>query len=289
MKRLIISCDDLGITKEINLAIRDCAENGVISSSSIVANGEFYEHALNDIINKIPISFFGLHLNLTEGAAVNKDEMNVICNEDNIFKISAKSYFLSSFYKPNEKLKKAVYNELKSQIQKVLNDGIKISHFDSHEHIHHSPWIFKIITELGKEFKINKIRLVNEKIILKNYFKDVYYKLKTLNYLKHFLISICNKKIKNNFLSTDYFFGVLNSGKIKMSELFIYLDSIGSDKSIEVCIHPSNETYENNKINKRAFYLSKNRIDEKKLLISDEFKNLLESKKISLINFSDIH
>ena len=41
--------------------------------------------------------------------------MNVICNEDNIFKISAKSYFLSSFYKPNEKLKKAVYNELKSQ------------------------------------------------------------------------------------------------------------------------------------------------------------------------------
>ena len=89
-------------------------------------------------------------------------------DKDNIFKISAKSYFLSSFYKPNEKLKKAVYNELKSQIQKVLNDGIKISHFDSHEHIHHSPWIFKIITELGKEFKINKIRLVNEKIIFHN-------------------------------------------------------------------------------------------------------------------------
>ena len=84
MKRLIISCDDLGITKEINLAIRDCAENGVISSSSIVANGEFYEHALNDIINKIPISFFGLHLNLTEGVAVNKDEMNVYVQAQNL-------------------------------------------------------------------------------------------------------------------------------------------------------------------------------------------------------------
>ena len=57
MKRLIISCDDLGITKEINLAIRDCAKEGVISSSSIVANGQFYEHALNNIVNKIPISF----------------------------------------------------------------------------------------------------------------------------------------------------------------------------------------------------------------------------------------
>ena len=67
MTRLIISCDDLGITKEINLAIKDCAEEGVISSSSIVANGEFYEHVLTDVINKIPLSFFGLHLNLTEG------------------------------------------------------------------------------------------------------------------------------------------------------------------------------------------------------------------------------
>ena len=75
--------------------------------------------------------------------------------------------------------------------------------------------------------------------------------MKTLNYLKHFLISICNKKIKSNFLSTDYFFGVLNSGKIKMSELFIYLDSISSDKSIELCIHPSNEIYENNITNKK--------------------------------------
>jgi len=289
MKRLIISCDDLGITKEINLAIRDCAKEGVISSSSIVANGQFYEHALNNIVNKIPISFFGLHLNLTEGIAINKDKMNVICDENNIFKISAKNYFLSSFYKPDEKMKNTVYNELKSQIQKVIKDGIKISHFDSHEHIHHSPWIFKIITELGKEFKINKIRFVNEKIIFKNYFKDAYYKLTTLNYLKHFLISICNKKIKNNFLSTDYFFGVLNSGKVKMDELFIYLDSISSDKSIEICIHPSNEVYEDNKIKKREFYLSKNRSDEKKLLISDEFKNLLENKKIKIINFADIY
>ena len=113
MKRLIISCDDLGITKEINLAIRDCAERGVISSSSIVANGEFYEHVLNDILNKIPISFFGLHLNLTEGTAVNKENINGICDENNIFKISAKNYFLSSFYKPNEKLKKEVSLKVK--------------------------------------------------------------------------------------------------------------------------------------------------------------------------------
>ena len=100
---------------------------------------------------------------------------------------------------------------------------------------------------------------------------------------------MCNKKIENKFLSTDYFFGVLNSGKTKIDEFIIYLDKIGSDKSIEVCIHPSNTIYENNKINKRSFYYNKNRSEEKKLLMSDEFKNLLKKKKINLINFSDIN
>ena len=115
-----------------------------------------------------------------------------------------------NFYKSNNSLESTVYEELKAQIKKVLSDGIKLPHFDSHEHIHHSPWLFKIITTLGKEFKINKIRFVNEKIIIRNYFKNIYYKLKSLNYFKHFIINICNKKIKNNFSSPDYFFGILN-------------------------------------------------------------------------------
>ena len=292
MKKLIISCDDLGITKEINLAIKDCSEKGVISSSSIVVNGQFYEHALNNIIDKVPMKFFGLHLNLTEGKAINKNSANVISDANNVFKIKAGNYFFSNFYKQDKDLKIAVYNEFKSQIKKALNDGIKISHFDSHEHIHHSPWIFKIVTELGNEFKINKIRFVNEKILLKNYFKDIFYKLKSLNYIKHIIINICNRKITNTFLSTDYFFGILNSGKIKMDELFLYLDNIDLNQSIEVCIHPSNEILDNtsnsDNSKQRDFYASKNRKNEKILLMSEELKYYLNNQKIDLINFSNI-
>ena len=177
--------------------------------------------------------------------------------------------------------------------KKVLKDGIKLSHFDSHEHIHHSPWVFKIITDLGKEFKINKIRFVNEKVIIKNYFKDVYYKLKSLNYLKHFIINICNKKIKNNFVSPDYFFGILNSGKTKIDEFFLYLDCLNSDTTVELCIHPANRLVDQmnikNNINQRNFYKSENRIIEKNLLLSDQLRNFLIHKKINLINFSDIN
>ena len=42
------------------------------------------------------------------------------------------------------------------------------------------------------------------------------------------------------------------------------------------------------KVSPRNFYKSKNRIIEKNLLLSDEFRNFLIHKKINLINFSDI-
>ncbi len=293
MKKLIISCDDLGISEEINLSIRECLNKGVATSSSIIANGNFYNHALENVINNSPNNFYGLHLNLTEGKALNKNSTNIICDKNNEFKISARKYFLLNFYRSNNNLKNAVYEELKDQIKKVLSDGIKLSHFDSHEHIHHSPWLFKIITVLGKEFKINKIRFVNEKIILKTYFKDMFYKIMSLNYLKHLIINICNTKIKNSLISPEYFFGILNSGKLKKDELFLYLDKINLNKTIELCVHPANQVIDKIKFQKEvsynSFYISKNRFYEKDFLLSNEFSNFLKQKNVRLINFSDLN
>ena len=292
MKKLIISCDDLGISEEINLSIRECLNKGVATSSSIIANGNFYNHALENVINNSPNNFYGLHLNLTEGKALSKNNTNIICDKNNEFKISARKYFLLNFYRSNNNLKNAVYEELKDQIKKVLSDGIKLSHFDSHEHIHHSPWLFKIITVLGKEFKINKIRFVNEKIILKTYFKDMFYKIMSLNYLKHLIINICNTKIKNSLISPEYFFGILNSGKLKKDELFLYLDKINLNKTIELCVHPANQVIDKIKFQKEvsynSFYISKNRFYEKDFLLSNEFSNFLKQKNVRLINFSDL-
>ena len=293
MKKLIISCDDLGISEEINLSIQKCLDKGVATSSSIIANGKFYNHALENVINKFPNNFYGLHLNLTEGKALSKNNTNIICDKNNEFKISARKYFLLNFYRSNNNLKNAVYEELKDQIKKVLSDGIKLSHFDSHEHIHHSPWLFKIITVLGKEFKINKIRFVNEKIILKTYFKDMFYKIMSLNYLKHLIINICNTKIKNSLISPEYFFGILNSGKLKKDELFLYLDKINLNKTIELCVHPANQVIDKIKFQKEvsynSFYISKNRFYEKDFLLSNEFSNFLKQKNVRLINFSDLN
>ena len=77
-----------------------------------------------------------------------------------------------------------------------------------------------------------------------------------------------------------------------MEEFSLYFDSINPKKIVELCVHPGNKIVNDingvKNINKANFYKSKNRIMEKNLLLSDEFKNFLNSRDIDLINFSNI-
>jgi len=280
--KLIINCDDFGVSKETNDIIINCLKFKKATSSSILSNGNFFLDGIKKIKKDIKNNYFGVHLNLTEGKALAKSKR--LTNKKNIFNHGPEYFFFLQFTKKFKKLENDIYLEFKSQILRVKKNGIKISHLDSHQHIHHIPFIFKIVKKLGSEFKIKKIRYVKEKFILKNFFKNFLYKILTLNYLKYFLIKIYEKKLVY-FKSTNYFYGILNSGKIKTNEFFDYLDNIGKNKTIELCIHPSKK-FKN--LTFKKFYNSDNREFEKNLLFSDEFKKGLAKRKIKLINFNSL-
>ena len=293
MIKLIINCDDFGISKETNLGIIDCLLKKKATSASIIVNGEFFDHAIKNIKEKVSNNWFGIHLNLTEGTALNSESIKALTNRDLKFNIKPSEFFLMNFSRKNKIIDKYIYLEFKAQILKVKKAGIKISHFDSHEHIHHSPFIYQIIKKLGKEFGINKIRLVKESIILKNLFKDFGYKFISKNYIKLFLLNYCSYIIKDNFfLSPNYFYGILNSGKIQIDDFFVYLGKIKQDSVIELCIHPANEIsfpkIGKNKVIYKEFTYSKNRLYEKKLLFSEKFEKNLKDKKIKLIDYSSL-
>jgi predicted glycoside hydrolase/deacetylase ChbG (UPF0249 family) len=55
-------------------------------------------------------------------------------------------------------LRAATRLELATQVQRVLDTGVPISHFDSHEHIHTLPKLFPVLKSLQREFGIRKVR-----------------------------------------------------------------------------------------------------------------------------------
>ena len=64
VKRLIVNADDAGLSDDINKAIRRGLQEGVITSTSIIASGEAFKQA-SEMLHVIGKTKVGIHLTLT--------------------------------------------------------------------------------------------------------------------------------------------------------------------------------------------------------------------------------
>jgi len=65
MLKLIVNADDFGLTEKVNEGILKCFSNGILRSTSLMANGQSFEHAIG-IIRSNPELDIGVHLTLVE-------------------------------------------------------------------------------------------------------------------------------------------------------------------------------------------------------------------------------
>lgn len=156
MMRIIINADDLGLSQKVNEEIANSLSSGLITSSTILANSNYWDD-IHRIVGAYPKASFGAHLNLTEGQAMTKSKVLQeigIVDEQNLF--TRKIQSLSRIEKP---VQNALYEELSAQLNKVVVDEkIDISHIDGHHHIHTLPILTPVILELIERFGIKRMR-----------------------------------------------------------------------------------------------------------------------------------
>lgn len=76
--KIIINADDFGYSKAVNEAIDLCMVQGLISSTTLMANMPFASEAVNRAcLNKYE-ECIGAHITLTEGKALSRSILN--CN-----------------------------------------------------------------------------------------------------------------------------------------------------------------------------------------------------------------
>ena len=74
MKRIIINADDFGINATVTHAIEDMISRGIVTSTTIMANGV----CLNDvkeIYDKYPNVSYGIHLCIAEFDSITKSDV----------------------------------------------------------------------------------------------------------------------------------------------------------------------------------------------------------------------
>ncbi|MBV9294369.1 MAG: ChbG/HpnK family deacetylase, partial [Acidobacteriaceae bacterium] len=69
MKRLIINADDFGFTRDVNAGIVHAHREGVLTSATLMANGNAFEDAVQ-LARETPTLDIGCHLVLIEGKSL---------------------------------------------------------------------------------------------------------------------------------------------------------------------------------------------------------------------------
>ncbi len=144
MKRLIINADDFGFTGDVNAGIVQAHREGVLTSTTLMANGCAFDDAVR-LAGETPSLDVGCHLVLVQGTSLLTGKPLPKGPRQLLFAMARGGL--------------DVYAELRLQIEKILAAGITPTHLDTHKHTHLAPRVFRTLTRLAQEFKIPYVRL----------------------------------------------------------------------------------------------------------------------------------
>jgi predicted glycoside hydrolase/deacetylase ChbG (UPF0249 family) len=152
-QRIIVNADDLGLSQEVNDAIFTSIAEGRVSSASMLVNGDAFEAAAA-ICSDFPGCSFGVHLNLTQFAPLSgvraarsfggaDGKMSGAWRERNLGPGGLQ----------------AAYEEFCSQLERAGAALGKISHVDSHHHVHTIPALFPVLAAVVWRHGVRRVRL----------------------------------------------------------------------------------------------------------------------------------
>lgn len=143
VKRLVVNADDFGFTPDVNDGILRSHLDGIVRSTSLMANGPAFEHAVR-IAHRHPGLGVGCHLTLVQGESLAspgtqlpRSAVRLLANPPTL----------------HEALR-----EFGAQIEALLDHGIRPSHLDTHQHVHLLPVVLEAVATLADRFRIRWIR-----------------------------------------------------------------------------------------------------------------------------------
>lgn len=281
VKKLIINADDFGLHETINSGIIQGHTAGFVTSTTIMANGNAFQHAVEFATANKELAI-GVHLTLVGAKPVCEPEQvkSLVDTEGDL--ASQYPQFLLRYIKGQIALAD-IDQELRAQVQKVADTGIQITHLDSHQHMHIVPGIIEITMDIAKEFGIKAVRIPAEP-----YFFQGGYPSSLVRFIARggltFLSQLAAGKIRKNKLAMpEHFFGMLAGGNMREEYLLNIVESLPDGVS-EIMMHPGS----NNQIVNTIYNWNLHGQEELAAVTSNNLRNLLAAKKIKLISFRDL-
>ena len=288
VRNLIVNADDLAWAEGVNRGIAEAHRNGIVTSTTILANGTAFASAV-ELVKATPSIGVGVHLNLSDGKPVSPPEtVPSIVNDRGEFKGGPEALLLR-VARRNLQLNE-VEIEWERQIQKVVNAGIQPTHLDGHKHVHMLPGMFEIVLRLAKRNNIAAVRISHEGSSLRAALSSgekqniplVMKQGVQARVLKLLARDARALAEAAGIASTDYFCGIAQTGELTIEGMKCLLQNL-PEGTTEMMCHPG---FMDKELEESATRLQDSRELEVQILTSPDIRNLVASQGIRLIDYA---
>lgn len=278
-KYLIINADDFGISPSVNKAIIELLEKKKISSATLMPNAKYYEEAAK--WSKYNSENIGLHITLVNGGTTELMKSITSSNsiqDENGYLFTDKFYFMKNFKFRDVK------KEINSQFNKLINDGIKLSHVDTHRYSiypTYNPFVYLYLCRKCRKYKL-----------------PTRWCRQGSHFIGNKVQNLCDSKPASNFFASisdlynvpipDYVYkfpykDILPTYEDKKNAFITLLKNLPQGIN-EVHIHPSIEGDDIKEITETY----NERIYEYKLMLDKDIERMLIELDIEMITYKDI-
>ena len=286
MKNLIVNADDLGWTEGVNRGIADAHRRGLVTSTSVLANGQAFESALR-VARENPELGVGVHLNLSDGPpAASANDVRGLLNDSAQFEGSPELLLLRIAGRslPLDQIEL----EWDAQIHQIRDAGIEPTHLDGHKHVQMLPGLFEIVLRLAKKHSIRAVRVANEESTLRTALSSGEQQTSILlkqgvqaRGLKLLSRDAREMAERAGIATSDYFCGIAQTGVLTRAGVEAMLENL-PEGTTEFMVHPG---YNDQHLRNSPTRLQASREAELAILTDPEIRKLVASKGIRLISY----
>ena len=269
MKQLVVNADDFGYTRDVNSGIIEAHRNGILTATTLMANGKEFDHAV-ELASGNPNLDVGCHLVLIGGKS--------LLRSGHPFPQS-----LPEFLRRLALRQLNPYDELCAQVEKIIKAGIQPTHLDTHKHTHLALPVLKAVARLSEEFGIRWVRRPFDYPLSGG--DPVPWRKRVLSSGLQAVRSYFHRTLsRHGCRTTDYFAGFQLTGYLRTNELVALLRTLPEGLTEFMC-HPGYCTNELRATNTR---LKESRERELQALTAPEVRATLQQIGIELLRYRDL-
>lgn len=156
MKRLIVTADDFGASREVNDAVEQAHRDGILTAASLMVAGDAAADAVARA-HALPTLGIGLHIVLVEGRPLlPADRIPALVDATGNFRTDMARAGVTIFASPAARRQLAA--EVEAQFAAFAATGLVLDHVNAHKHFHLHPTIAGTILKVGTRYGMRAAR-----------------------------------------------------------------------------------------------------------------------------------